>query len=102
MLICNVANCRYTQTGKVEDFPVCELHDCKHVQAIIENFQRPGHFWMQDRPIVLPVGELAIEHFTPLPGNGASVDDCPILEAADFDCQSIVLPRYDLLKEWQA
>lgn len=99
-MICNVANCPYAASTTIEDFPVCALHDCKHVQAILEDLKRPGHFYRDSHPIVLPVGDLEVEHFAPISGDGKNLDECPQCAAIDFECHSFVLPRFDLTKEW--
>ena len=99
-MICNVGNCRYTATSEVESFPVCGLHDCQHVRAMLHNLQLPGHFWNSTGPMVLPVGSLDMEHFEPIEGDGDDVDTCPYLAEINFERHRGVLPRYDLLKEW--
>jgi len=99
-VICNVANCRYEAVSTVQDFPVCALHDGRHVEAMLENLQRPGHFWSPEGPIVLPVGALAVEHFEPKEGDGKDPGTCLLLSSIDFERHRGVLPKFDLLKEW--
>jgi len=99
--VCRVANCRYLAESDFDGFPVCALHDGRHVEAILESLQLPGHYWCSDHPIVLPVGPLAVEHFEPAGEAIGPAGGCPLLAGIDFDSGSIVLPRFDLVKEWE-
>lgn len=96
-MVCAVAGCRYLVEAWIEDYPVCHLHDAPQVLSILMRCQRPGAFWMHDKPIVLPCGPLLPEHVAPGDGEprGRAADD-PALHAADRRPSRSVHRDFDL------
>jgi len=69
---CAVRCCRYIAESSRDGFVVCTLHDAPQVWRIVEMLQAPAAFWGDDRPIVLPVGELVESDLIPVAAaNGA-------------------------------
>ncbi len=63
MNLCAVSNCLYIADSFIEDFPVCALHNAHQTRKILERLEAPAAYWMHDRPIVMPCGDLTEEDF---------------------------------------
>ena len=96
--LCAVRGCAYLAEGSIEDYPVCSLHDAPQVRDILERLKRPGAYWCDQRPIVLPCGELDEADFEPTPARATSIhvwEDERMLSVPDTPSRG-VLPCYDL------
>ena len=92
-----VGGCAYEAEAAFEDFQVCLLHDSPKVLTILEAFQFPHAYWMDDRPLVLPAGPLQEEHFVQ---NEASIDihNCSLLAAVPDGPSKFIHPDFDLTR----
>jgi len=85
---CNVVCCGYVAEVVWEDyggFAACGLHDGAPVRRLLDRLQRPCAFWMDDRPVVVSVGDLTEDDVAPrpppLPG-AILAAECPRLAQA--------------------
>lgn len=99
--LCAVAHCTYIAESSIDDFDVCGLHDAPHVRRILEQLKLPGAFGKDNRPIVVPVGDLAEEHLARRPAFDGAIYaiDCPWLARCETAPSSKIYPYYDLTRD---
>lgn len=103
---CMVRHCTYKAEHTLHDhgdFQVCALHDCKAVREILEEMEGgPAHYWVNDRPVVLPcIANLDETWFEPraaLPDAVFALDDPALLEVDPVPTRAI-LPQFDPLHD---
>jgi len=96
--LCAVHSCGHIADSAIEDFPVCALHDAPHTRSILEKLQRPSAAWMDDRPIVIPCGDLLESDFEKRAAHEGSIhcwDDPMLADIPDTPSRRI-FPAYDL------
>lgn len=99
---CMVAHCPYLAESSLDDFAVCALHDAPHVRAILEDGRLPGaYFWPDGRPLVIPCGELQLEHFEPSEGATMRAADDPMMAEVPEKATMMVWKQFDLTQEWE-
>jgi hypothetical protein len=99
-ILCAVYSCWYIADSSIEDFPVCALHDAPQTRGLLEKLQRPGAFWMDDRPIVCPIGELQESDFEEKTATEGAIhcwDDPNLANVPDKPSWKIS-PAYDLTR----
>jgi hypothetical protein len=82
----------------LDDFLVCLLHDSPKVRAILESGQLPHAYWWPDnRPIVVPCGELKEEHLVPAEASSwlSASEDPAMLEVPEGPT-GMLRPEFDL------
>jgi len=97
-ILCGVRHCTYLADAAIEDFPVCALHDAPQTRYILEALSVPGAFWMHDRPIVCPVGELEEKDLVPVeaPSSAIHVFEDPSFPDVPSTPSRTIKPDYDL------
>ncbi len=98
MILCAVRHCDYIADSAIEDFPVCSLHDAAQTRGILEKLMRPGAYWMDDRPIVCPCGDLGESDFAERAAPEGSLHcwDDPLMAGVPDTPSRKISPAYDL------
>lgn len=102
---CGVRGCEYLAEmldDERGDFPVCALHDCPAVKAILDAMKGgPHHYWWSSgRPIVTPCkAQLDLDWFELRPAGDKAVLalDCPKLRGVGLDPDLRVYTDFDPL-----
>jgi hypothetical protein len=103
VILCAVRNCGYLADSDIEEFPVCDMHDVPHTRAILDQGLCPMHCYSDERPIVIPCGELEEEHFEErtAPEGAMRCWDDPKLADIPTEPSRKVFPAYDLMSDFE-
>ena len=98
--LCAVRHCRYIAVSDFEGFVVCALHDAPQTLGILEQLKAPAAYVGDDRPIVLPCGELRESDLEPreAPANAICATDDPRLAEIPNGPSKMTHPNYDLTR----
>ena len=99
--LCAVRHCPYLAESSIEDFVVCSLHDSPLTRVMLEVGKAPGSFWMDERPIILPVGDLEERDFSERIAEGIYAhDDERMIDVAPGPVR-MIHASYDLAAHWE-